>query len=126
MSETKLIPAKHADIFWNDEPGRHGAGGEEVLVVDSSPGQPVRVRETDLIHLDNSHGSMVMGWCEDDHPMHSPIGIFTRNWLVEGSKPESVRAALREFAKIEEADWARQMLAVFDWVEERRSEPSDL
>lgn len=123
MSETALIPAKYADIFWNDDPAlSHRAAGPEVLILDRSPGQPPRSRATDPTHLSCSNGAMISGWMQEDHPLRNPAGVFAHNWLAKGSSPEAVRAALREFAKIKECQWAREMLAVIDWRSQEISE----
>lgn len=119
-----LIPAKHADFYWNDDPNNPVTAGVEVLVVDRSPGQPPRSRANDPGHLDSSHGAMAAGWMEDGHPLHNPAGLFAYNWLARGSSPEAILAALRELAKIEECGWAREMLAAIEW-RNRPDEPEE-
>lgn len=118
MSETDLIPARHADIFWNDEPKKDPEdsrrAGHEVVVLNRDPALGRRSLDTDPGH-NCSHGSMVAGWLEDGHQIHNPAGLFAYNWLAKGSSPESIHAALREFAKIEECVWAREMLAAVEW-----------
>lgn len=122
MSDAELIPAKFADFFWNEEPGNIRTGGPEVLVLNRDPGRFPRDRASDPTHLDSSHGSMVMGWMEDGHPLHNPAGLFAHNWLSKGSSPASIEAALRQIAKIEECTWAREMIAAIDWRRAREEE----
>lgn len=113
MSEA-LIAARHADIYWNTEPENRHAGGAEVLVVDRGPNGVPRNRQNDPKEFWRSSGSMVGGWLTDGMPHHNPAGLFASVWLLRGSSPASVHAALREFAKIEECGWAREMLDMFD------------
>ena len=128
MAAQTLIPAAQADIFWNDEPGNERAAGSEVLILDRSqrfdpnavfPGLAV----SDPEHLLCSTGAMSSGWMEDDHPLSNPAGVFAHNWIAKGSSPEALMSALREFAKIEECSWAREMVAAFDWGKKMEDAP---
>ncbi|MBX3498433.1 MAG: hypothetical protein KF889_03250 [Alphaproteobacteria bacterium] len=58
----------------------------------------------------NSFGRVVEGWMEGD-PRMTPDGIFA-GMLVDGfASTKSLIQALREFALVEECDWARRFLA---------------
>lgn len=87
MPEAKLIPAKHADIFWNDESPYQRAGGSEVLVLDRRQTVGRGVGHGDPEHLDQSTGAMGSGWLTSGHPLDTPAGTFAFNWLSKGSSP---------------------------------------
>lgn len=112
MSSTR-IPARYAEVFWNDDPGRlDRAGGTEVLVLDAR--RPDR-RSGDPGQLFCSAGAMSADWTTGSHALDQPAGLFASVWLRRDASPDAIRAALVQFAQIEECDWARQMLAAFDY-----------
>lgn len=58
----------------------------------------------------NSFGRGEFGWMNGD-PRMTPDGVFA-GMLVDGfASPKHVIRALREFAKVQECDWARRFLA---------------
>jgi hypothetical protein len=108
----ELIPAKHAEIFWNrDRTSDRLAPNEEVLVLD----RRTRFRDGRCVsnprHLWSSYGAMCSDWMKGD-PYYTPEALFARAWLDRKPSPAALRAALREFSKIRECDWARRALAI--------------
>lgn len=58
----------------------------------------------------NSFGAVAEGWMEGD-PRMTPDGVFA-GMLVDGfASTRSLIQALREFATVQECDWARRFLA---------------
>ena len=109
---TPRIPARYAEIFWNDDPVRpNRAGGPEVLVLDRR--RPDRA-SADPKHLRCSTGAMSVEWTTGTHALDQPAGVFATYWLRRDASPDAIRAALVQFGQIEECEWARQMLAAFD------------
>jgi hypothetical protein len=53
----------------------------------------------------------------DVHPQARPEGVFAANWLDRPVSREAIRAALREFGKIEECEWARRMHETLDRID---------
>lgn len=112
MPASKLIPAKHARIFWNDDPSRSNrAGGTDVLVLDK------RASYGDPSHLSCSAGAFGSEWMVGRHALDRPAGVFASVWLRRGASPDAIRAALVQFAHIEGCGWANQMLAAFDYAD---------
>ena len=48
-------------------------------------------------------------------------GVFSDVWLRGPASAEAIRAALREFGKIEECGWARRMLAALETADRPNS-----
>lgn len=106
------IPARYAEIFWNDDPARPGrAGGDQVLVLDHRRSDRITA---DPKHLRCSAGAMQADWTTGSHALDQPAGVFAAYWLRRDASPDAIRAALVQFSQIEECEWARQMLAAFD------------
>ncbi|MFC6792710.1 hypothetical protein ACFQE0_26020 [Methylobacterium komagatae] len=112
MPESR-IPARFAEICWNDDPTRPDrAGGSDVLVLDRRM-RPDR-RVGDPKYLSCSAGAMSAEWTTGSHALDHPAGVFASVWLCRDASPDAIRAALVQFAHVAECDWARQMLAAFD------------
>lgn len=113
MTTGQLIPAAHADVYWNDA-DEALVDGASILVLDSRqiPGSELLKRR--VAKYSSSAGSHVMGWMADDHPFMRPEGLFINVWVDRGCTKEAMSEVLEEFAKIEECEWARTMLAAFE------------
>lgn len=108
------IPAKSAVIFWNDDPKKpNRVGGSEVLVARFEDTR----RDDNPRHLSCSAGADSEGWMTSGHAIDNPAGRFASVWLRRDASPDAIRAALVQFAQIEECEWAREMLAAFDYVD---------
>jgi hypothetical protein len=120
MPASKRIPARHANMFWN---AKAGETPHELLVVDHR--ERLRTREHSgrdgYDSYAKSAGAGVDGWLQDD-PRHTPEGVFAEEWLDVNPERHAILAALREFAKIDEAEWARRMLRTLEWIDSQTAE----
>ncbi len=108
------IPAKHAEIFWNQaEPIGLAT---DMVVVDRRLRFPLgqKLASITMDQYRNSRGAMEADWCGGEDPQASPEGVFAAYWLDRCQDRAAIKQALVEFAKIEECAWARTMLKVLD------------
>ena len=113
--EDDPIPAHKAEFFWNDDVVR-GTGGAEIVVMNIDV-RTATARETGrdpTSRYDNSTGAHTADWMTDVDPQARPEGLFAATWLDGPSSREAIKAALREFGKIQECQWARTMYAALD------------
>jgi hypothetical protein len=118
MTTPTLIPAQYAEIFWNN--GEDGKAGEADIVVTDIRQRQAEFRRTGrdpTRRYDLSTGAHTDGWMTDVHPQARPEGVFAANWLDRPVSREAIRAALREFGKIEECEWARRMHETLDRID---------
>jgi hypothetical protein len=101
-----LIPTRHASILWNNHENR--VAGDDVLVIDTR--EMFSNREHFIERYAHTAGSLDQGWMTGERPLDWPEGVFALAWLREPSSREAIEAAVREFSKIEECEWARRML----------------
>jgi hypothetical protein len=118
-NDVTLIPAQSAEIFWNDDEDledKGRTGGANVVVTDIRERQAEyqRTGKDPTRHYFASTGAHTEGWTTDVHPQSQPEGVFAANWLNRSATRESIKAALREFGKIEECEWARRMYETLD------------
>jgi hypothetical protein len=113
LSSNGRYPAKHVDIFWNRDDDQRITDVEVVFI----PRAALRDEE-----LQAEYAQYNKRWTSD-------LGNSTEHWLEEhGYTPEDIfghllrhgfrsekvtQVALREFAHIEECEWARLMLRGF-------------
>jgi hypothetical protein len=120
MPTRSRIPARHVDMFWN---AKTGETPHELVVIDQR--EQMRVREASGTDPSRSYtkcaGASVDGWLQDDS-RHTPEGVFAEEWLDVNPKRHEIVAALREFAKIDEAEWARRMLRTLEWIDSQTAE----
>jgi hypothetical protein len=120
MTTEKLIPVQYAEIFWNDERDLL-TGGPDVVVTDIRErlAEYKRTGKDPTKHYYSSTGAHIEDWNTDGRSQTKPEGVFAANWLGRPSSREAIKAALREFGKIEECEWARQMYETLDWRDRR-------
>lgn len=97
------IPESEVKILWRQTPGK---GVEDVAVIPKrQPETPYQRRQ-----LHASSGAIFDGWCDGTDDRLTAAGVFGY-MCGKGFEDGVLKKALTEFAKIEEASWARQMLA---------------
>lgn len=100
-----MIPAKEAVILWNCAV-RGVAPSDDVLVL------PLSESASTMLY-DCSAGAVGASWCTGDDARDYPDGLFG-HVIFNAPEPlprSTVFAWLEQFAKIDECEWARQMLA---------------
>jgi hypothetical protein len=101
-----LIPARRASILWNNDV--NGIASGDVLVIDTRA--MFASADHFITRYANSAGSHDQAWLNGARPLDSPEGVFALIWLKAPSSREAIAAAVREFSKIDECEWARRML----------------
>lgn len=98
-----MIPENQAKILWRQPPGERV---QDVAVIPKrQPETPYQARR-----LHASSGAICSDWCDGTDDRMTTAGIF--GLMLRADFEDGVfEKALSEFAKIEEAEWARQMLA---------------
>lgn len=114
------IPAKFAEIFWN---GDVGAAPRELVVVDRrtrfTKGRLMPGRSFDEYGM--SLGAMEADWLlKEDDPTNTPEGVFAYLYLDQTPDRTTIKSGLKEFAKIQECEWARRMFKALDGFEHDR------
>lgn len=121
MTTKTLIPAQYAEIFWDDdeEEGEGRSAGANVVVTDirERQGEYKRTGKDPTEHYFSSTGAHTADWITDKHPQARPEGVFAANWLNRPASREAIKAALREFGKIDECEWARRMYETLDRID---------
>ncbi|MFH6786799.1 hypothetical protein [Methylobacterium sp. MA0201] len=115
-----LIPAEHAEFFWNSEPGK---APHEFVVMDIRERQKQR-EETGRDpsqRYNSSMGAHVIDWLTGDGPHDHPEGLFATEWVDRGTDRKTIKQALHEIGKIDRCEWARLMYSALDFYD-RRSE----
>jgi hypothetical protein len=120
-----LIPAQYAEVFWEDDE-ETGAAGADVIVIDMRERLEHEARTgKDLANrYASSTGAHTDAWMTNVHPQAKPEGVFAANWLDRPASRKAIKAALREFSKIEECPWARAMYETLDRID-RKSRGED-
>jgi hypothetical protein len=120
MPTKSRIPARHTDMFWN---AKTGETPHELVVVDRR--ERLRAHKQSGTDAYESYtkcaGASVDGWLQDDS-RHTPEGVFAEEWLDVNPERHAIVAALREFARIDEAEWARRMLRTLEWIDTQTAE----
>jgi hypothetical protein len=101
--EGEFVPLDKAVFLWNHEPDSTGRWAEEALVV-----VPNEFEAVDLRYLSSSTGADTAGWPND--PANNPGFVFGNMLMKDwASKAEQIEA-IAEFAKVDQLDWAREVL----------------
>jgi hypothetical protein len=117
LPESGHYPAKWVDIVWNVNDEGRIEDVEAVFVPPYDENTPegavlwVRYHDWRFRHWSYGMGACCEGWLEPDN---LAPGVIFGGLLREGfASYEEMRNAVREFAWIEECEWAREMLAPF-------------
>lgn len=117
QKQPERIAAKDAVILWAEDRDTLYPTAAASVTVKGSP--LIRDAKT----YPNSLGAICMGWCEDDHPLSNPEGVFAHQlfWseMLGGDVNKALRPWLTEYSKIEECEWARKMLAALEYLTKR-------
>jgi hypothetical protein len=111
-----LYPARHVDIFWNWD-NEHKAKDVEVVFIPRDVDLPKNEyygRQFDhyVMQWDFDLGNSCSDWLQD--PLFTPEGVFGVLLRDGFSNETELQRALEEFARIEECEWARNMLRGFN------------
>ncbi len=110
MSNEKLIPAEHVDVYWNAHEDLK-SGTFEILVIDRRELSGNEELQREAARYSSSAGCHMDSWLASEHPFLKPEGLFINVWTECGADREAMKSALEQFAKIQECEWARTMLA---------------
>ena len=106
--EFDLIPLRSAHLIWNHTRNEKGEWLNEAFVI-----VPTDFDKVKLDDLSSSTGADTAGWpnSEGNNPFLHFGQIITMKWLNDCERI----SAICEFAKIDEADWARQIVKGMAW-----------
>jgi hypothetical protein len=116
LAEDGKYPAKHVDVFWNQETVNGHSLIKDVEVVfapkasASDPDLWNRYRRYNKI-WSCDYGNSISVWLEDDATPAGLFGDMLRSGFLNAKELEN---ALREFSHIVECNWAREMLSNFE------------
>jgi hypothetical protein len=103
------IPDEHAQILWcENEEGKVS----DICVVDY---RDTELQEQMAKEYTSSNGADTAGWLSEVNPIANPAGLFA--YLAFRCSFETAAVAMecvREFASIENCEWARKMLAAME------------
>ncbi len=101
--EHNFVELNEAQFIWHHEPDENDEWKDQAFVV-----VPKGMMGEELMPLSSSTGADTDGW--PDATSNNPAFVFGsllfRNWKSDAERIE----AIAEFAKIDAADWAREIL----------------
>lgn len=110
----QFIEAADAEIHFN----RSAAfvPSEDILVCSRSS-RKLGTKEAIIgRRFSSCYGAMNSSWMKGEDRTDTPEGVFASEWLnsVERISLDAMKAALREFGKIDRCDWARLMFRAIE------------
>jgi hypothetical protein len=97
-----MIPANKMIALWADGPE---------MKIERFTICHINQQTDETADIENSAGACNGDWLAGDDPLATPLGLFAQLVACQGFPgQEDMFAALREFAKVENQDWAVKLL----------------